>query len=107
MSDKQTVYAFESLPCNPPQKKTRSLVVGNWRPSMAVMLHAGIPASTVAAWHGHDVRMTTAVYHRVYDAGLTAAASGAPSGRIARHGRLDDATGRRRTRHRLVRQCAR
>ncbi len=39
------------------------------------MLHAGIPPSTVAAWHGHDVRMTTAVYNRVYDEGLTAAAS--------------------------------
>lgn len=43
--------------------------------SVSVMLHAGIPASTVAAWHGHDVRMTTAVYNRVYDEGLTAAAS--------------------------------
>ncbi|MFC3966519.1 tyrosine-type recombinase/integrase [Nocardia jiangsuensis] len=43
--------------------------------SVSVMLHAGIPASTVAAWHGHDVRMTTAVYSRVYDEGLTAAAS--------------------------------
>jgi hypothetical protein len=36
------------------------------------MLHAGIPASTVAAWHGHDVRMTTAAYNRVCDEGLTA-----------------------------------
>jgi integrase len=43
--------------------------------SVSVMLHAGIPASTVAAWHGHDVRMTTSVYNRVYDEGLTAAAS--------------------------------
>ncbi|UGT63950.1 tyrosine-type recombinase/integrase [Nocardia asteroides] len=43
--------------------------------SVSVMLHAGIPASTVAAWHGHDVRMTTTVYNRVYDEGLTAAAS--------------------------------
>ncbi len=43
--------------------------------SVSVMLHAGIPASTVAAWHGHDVRMTTAVSNRVYDEGLTAAAS--------------------------------
>lgn len=43
--------------------------------SVSVMLHAGIPASTVAAWHGHDVRMTTAVYNRVYDEGLTTAAS--------------------------------
>lgn len=42
---------------------------------VSVMLHAGIPASTVAAWHEHDVRMTTAVYNRVYDEGLTAAAS--------------------------------
>ena len=39
------------------------------------MLHAGIPASTVATWHGHDVRMTTAVYNRDYDEGLMAAAS--------------------------------
>lgn len=43
--------------------------------SVSVMLHAGIPASTVAAWHGHDVRMTTTVYNRVYDEGLTAAAT--------------------------------
>lgn len=43
--------------------------------SVSVMLHAGIPASTVAAWHGHDVRMTTAVYNRVYDEGLAVAAS--------------------------------
>ncbi|MEV6338491.1 tyrosine-type recombinase/integrase [Nocardia vinacea] len=43
--------------------------------SVSVMLHAGIPASTVAAWHGHDVRMTTTVYNWVYDDGLTAAAS--------------------------------
>lgn len=43
--------------------------------SVSVMLHAGIPASTVAAWHGHEVRMTTGVYNRVYDEGLTAAAS--------------------------------
>ncbi|MGO4615463.1 tyrosine-type recombinase/integrase [Nocardia sp. 2YAB30] len=43
--------------------------------SVSVMLHAGIPASTVAAWHGHDVRMTTSVYNRVYDEGLTAAAA--------------------------------
>jgi hypothetical protein len=39
------------------------------------MLHADIPASTVATWHGHGVRMTTSVYNRVYDEGLTAAAS--------------------------------
>lgn len=32
--------------------------------SVSVMLHASIPASTVAAWHGHDVRMTTTVYNR-------------------------------------------
>ncbi|MFC9894219.1 tyrosine-type recombinase/integrase [Nocardia sp. NPDC127579] len=43
--------------------------------SVSVMLHAGVPASTCAAWHGHDVRMTTAVYNRVYDEGLTVAAS--------------------------------
>ncbi|CAM2779119.1 tyrosine-type recombinase/integrase [Skermania piniformis] len=43
--------------------------------SVSVMLHAGIPASTVAAWHGHDVRMTTTVYNRTYDAGLSAAAA--------------------------------
>jgi integrase len=48
--------------------------------SVSVMLHAGIPASTVAACHGHDVRMTTAVYNRVYDEGLTAAASAMFSG---------------------------
>lgn len=43
--------------------------------SVSVMLHANVPASTVAAWHGHDVRMTTAVYNRVYDEGLTTAAA--------------------------------
>ena len=34
-------------------------------------------AGVVAAWHGHTARMTqtTAVYNRVYDEGLTAAAS--------------------------------
>ncbi|MCX4097056.1 site-specific integrase [Nocardia sp. alder85J] len=43
--------------------------------SVSVMLHAGIPATTVAAWHGHDVRMTTTVYGRTYDEGLTTAAA--------------------------------
>lgn len=43
--------------------------------SVSVMLHRGIPASTVAAWHGHDVRMTTSVYGRVYDDGLVTAAA--------------------------------
>ncbi|WP_433682680.1 hypothetical protein [Nocardia sp. CA-119907] len=43
--------------------------------SVSVMLHAGIPASTVAAWHGHDVRMITGAYNRAYDESLTAAAS--------------------------------
>lgn len=42
--------------------------------SVSVMLHDGVPASTVAAWHGHDVRMTTAVYGRTYDDGLRQAA---------------------------------
>ena len=43
--------------------------------SVSLMLHSGLPASTVAAWHGHDVRMTTAVYNRVYDEGLQTAAA--------------------------------
>lgn len=43
--------------------------------SVSVMLDAGIPATTVAAWHGHDVRMTTTVYNRVFDKGLTDAAA--------------------------------
>ncbi|WP_278264044.1 site-specific integrase [Nocardia sp. AG03] len=43
--------------------------------SVSVMLHAGVPPTTVAAWHGHDVRMTTSVYNRVYDEGLTTAAA--------------------------------
>ncbi|APE38549.1 hypothetical protein BOX37_20445 [Nocardia mangyaensis] len=43
--------------------------------SVSVMLHAGVPPTTVAAWHGHDVRMTTNVYNRVYDEGLTTAAA--------------------------------
>ncbi|MEV0760397.1 tyrosine-type recombinase/integrase [Nocardia sp. NPDC050435] len=43
--------------------------------SVSIMLHLGVPASTVAAWHGHEVRMTTGVYNRVYDEGLAAAAA--------------------------------
>lgn len=43
--------------------------------SVSVMLQRGIPASTVAAWHGHDVRMTNSVCGRVYDDGLATAAA--------------------------------
>jgi integrase len=38
------------------------------------MREAGIPADVVAAWHGHTERMTQAVYGRVHDDRLTAAA---------------------------------
>lgn len=49
----------------------RPIILRNLRhTSVSVMLHDGVPPSTVAAWHGHDVRMTTAVYGRTYDAGL-------------------------------------
>ena len=39
------------------------------------MREAGAPADVVAAWHGHSERMTTAVYGRVTDDRLTAAAN--------------------------------
>ena len=38
------------------------------------MRAAGIAADVVAAWHGHTERMTQAVYGRVTDDRLTAAA---------------------------------
>jgi integrase len=38
------------------------------------MREAGVPADVVAAWHGHTERMTQAVYGRVHDDRLTAAA---------------------------------
>jgi integrase len=38
------------------------------------MREAGQPADVVAAWHGHTERMTQAVYGRVTDDRLTAAA---------------------------------
>jgi integrase len=38
------------------------------------MRAAGVPADVVAAWHGHSERMTTAVYGRVSDDRLKAAA---------------------------------
>ncbi|WP_336880616.1 site-specific integrase [Rhodococcus globerulus] len=53
----------------------RPIILRNLRhTSVSVMLHDGVPPSTVAAWHGHDVRMSTAVYGRTYDAGLKIAA---------------------------------
>ena len=38
------------------------------------MRAAGVPADVVAAWHGHTERMTQAIYERVTDDRLTAAA---------------------------------
>jgi integrase len=38
------------------------------------MRAAGVPADVVAAWHGHTERMTQAIYGRVTDDRLTAAA---------------------------------
>jgi integrase len=38
------------------------------------MRAAGVSADVVAAWHGHTERMTQAVYGRVTDARLAAAA---------------------------------
>lgn len=42
--------------------------------SVSRMREAGVPADVVAAWHGHSERMTTAVYGRVSDDRLKAAA---------------------------------
>ncbi|WP_035760328.1 tyrosine-type recombinase/integrase [Gordonia amicalis] len=42
--------------------------------SVSRMRAAGVPADVVAAWHGHSERMTTAVYGRVSDDRLRAAA---------------------------------
>ncbi|MBD0024396.1 tyrosine-type recombinase/integrase [Gordonia pseudamarae] len=42
--------------------------------SVSRMRAAGVPADVVAAWHGHSERMTTAVYGRVSDDRLKAAA---------------------------------
>jgi integrase len=41
--------------------------------SVSVMLDAGVPPTTVAAWHGHDPRMTVTVYGRTYDDSLRSA----------------------------------
>lgn len=41
--------------------------------SVSVMLDAGIPPTVVAAWHGHDPRMTVSVYGRTYDDSLKSA----------------------------------
>ncbi|MDH3009264.1 MULTISPECIES: tyrosine-type recombinase/integrase [Gordonia] len=43
--------------------------------SVSRMRAAGVPADVVAAWHGHSERMTTAVYGRVSDDRLKAAAT--------------------------------
>ena len=39
------------------------------------MRAAGVPADVVGAWHGHTERMTQAVYGRVTDERITAAAA--------------------------------
>jgi len=39
------------------------------------MQAAGVSADVVAAWHGHTERMTQAVYGRVTDDRITAAAA--------------------------------
>ncbi|EGD56725.1 site-specific integrase [Gordonia neofelifaecis] len=41
--------------------------------SVSVMLDAGVPPTVVAAWHGHDPRMTVSVYGRTYDDSLKTA----------------------------------
>lgn len=41
--------------------------------SVSMMLDAGIPPTVVAAWHGHDPRMTVSVYGRTYDDSLKSA----------------------------------
>ncbi|MCF8609993.1 site-specific integrase [Gordonia sp. HY285] len=42
--------------------------------SVSRMREAGVPADVVAAWHGHSERMTQAIYGRVTDERLSAAA---------------------------------
>ena len=52
-----------------------AITLGKLRHSnIARMRAAGIAADMVAAWHGHTERMTQAVYGRVTDDRLTAAA---------------------------------
>jgi integrase len=52
-----------------------AITLGKLRHSnISLMRAAGIAADVVAAWHGHTERMTQAVYGRVTDDRLTAAA---------------------------------
>jgi integrase len=52
-----------------------AITLGKLRHSnISRMRAAGIAADVVAAWHGHTERMTQAVYGRVTDDRLTAAA---------------------------------
>jgi len=60
-----------------PREETslRRVTLGKLRHSnISRMRAAGIAADVVAAWHGHTERMTQAVYGRVTDDRLTAAA---------------------------------
>ena len=57
-----------------------AITLGKLRHSnISRMRAAGIAADVVAAWHGHTERMTQAVYGRVTDDRLTAAADVFPS----------------------------
>ena len=54
----------------------KAITLGKLRHSnISRMREAGVPADVVAAWHGHTERMTQAVYGRVTDDRLTAAAA--------------------------------
>ena len=61
-----------------------AITLGKLRHCTSRMRAAGIAADVVAAWHGHTERMTQAVYGRVTDDRLTAAADvfSAPVGQI-------------------------
>ena len=62
--------------CSPTHRRgLEAITLGKLRQSnISRMCAAGIAAAVVAAWHGHTVRMTQAVYGRVTDDRLTAAA---------------------------------
>jgi integrase len=68
-----------SRPNAPPAHRAaaglEAITLGTLRHSnISRMRAAGIAADVVAAWHGHTERMTQAVYGRVTDDRLTAAA---------------------------------
>ena len=87
--------------CSPTHRRgLEAITLGKLRQSnISRMCAAGIAAAVVAAWHGHTERMIQAVYGRVTDERLTAAADVFSSAvRGCRHGA--DATPRPAPRYR-------